>query len=111
MNGGTVAYLLYGGYSENGNADGNTVTINGGTADYIFGGWTNSSSGSASNNVVNITGGTITYFVHGGDGTAGGIPDNNTINLSGNPTLASTYLLGYNPGGGSGTGNTQHATR
>ena len=93
---GTVSKNVYGGYSSNNNASGNTVTINGGTVgtdvnDSLVGG--SAGGGSADNNTVTINGGTINATVWGGKGVGGTSVSGNTVTISGSPTFGAGVLV------------------
>lgn len=104
---------IIGGYSDGGNANGNRVTITGGTytGEGIYGGYSDG-SGNASNNIVTFTGGTISGTVFGGfsqEGTATG----NTLRIFGNPNLSAGLIGGraaqadmFDPARDARTGNT-----
>ena len=92
MSGTAVATDVRGGYSTNGDSDNNTVTISGGTADIVYGGY---AGGNATNNRVVISGPTtgtnattINTQVVGGYGTLAGKKDGssdlgNTVTIKG----------------------------
>ncbi|CUU87993.1 putative high-molecular-weight surface-exposed protein [Campylobacter hyointestinalis subsp. hyointestinalis] len=83
--------MIYGGLSQSGNANSNTVNISGGDIKVdVQGGY--SLSGLANGNTVNISGGTIQMEVYGGYSDSGSAI-NNTINISGNPTFGVTTIL------------------
>ncbi|AJB45710.1 hypothetical protein CR44_05670 [Campylobacter fetus subsp. testudinum] len=100
----------FGGYSDTGDVENNTVNISGGTIQYnIYGGHSN--KGSANLNIVNISGGTIGSGIYGGYIYSGlGSATKNTVTISGNPTFeANTIIVGGHKDSGSGdvtTGNT-----
>ncbi|MDR0564395.1 MAG: hypothetical protein LBG78_05610, partial [Azoarcus sp.] len=102
---------IYGGSTNgtSGDANGNTLTVNGGTSfdgsyNFFYGGQADATSGSASNNVVAVQDG-VTQSAVGGvfhlyGGQAGGMTSGNTVTVSnGNATFTSIY------GGDSGTGD------
>jgi len=124
---------VMGGYSEDGDVTGNSITVNGGTVtESILGGSTNG-SGTVSNNTVTITGGNVADVVGGnsfyGDATGNevtisggtvtgsilggqsitGVTTGNTVNLiGGEPALdlsAAYIYVGMNSGGNSLIGN------
>ena len=86
----TIAFYAYGGYSENGNADENTVSISGSTVNYVYGGYADKGS---VNNTVNIQDSTINGDVYGGYSVDGN-SESNTVNISGSEILADVYV-GY----------------
>ncbi|WP_162165931.1 hypothetical protein [Campylobacter fetus] len=98
----------FGGYSDTGDVENNTVNISGGTINNIYGGHSN--KGSANSNTVNISGGTINNNVYGGYIYSGlGSATNNTVTISGTPTFSNTIIVGGHKDSGSGdvtTGNT-----
>ncbi len=109
INGSTVNHDVYGGYSSDSDASGNTVTINGGTvgtavSDSLVGGSTN--SGSADNNTVTINGGTINATVWGGKGMGGTSVSGNTVTISGSPTFGAGVLVHGGVGEGDILNNT-----
>ena len=61
---GTVIQNVYGGGSNDGNATGNKIEINGGTIQGVYGG--RSRTGHVTDNTVKITGGIIERVVYGG---------------------------------------------
>lgn len=111
INSGTMK-TVYGGYTSAATAEGNTVTINGGTigagdgySEAVVGG---KAATTASNNTINIKGGTITGSIIGGDGATA---SNNTINISGGTIGADSAWTSINAGrsttdGGTASGNT-----
>ncbi|MBQ3863999.1 MAG: hypothetical protein II790_08185, partial [Schwartzia sp.] len=64
VNGGTINMNVYGGYSFRGDAEKNTVTIEGGEVEHVYGG--NSTGGDVLENEVYIQGGTVKHNVYGG---------------------------------------------
>ena len=91
-----TAYV-YGGYSWNGDATNNTVTVSGGTVgDYstgaVAGGW--SYSGDAANNTVTVSSGTVRVSVYGGFSENGGAATNNMVTVSGG-TVNDTVYAGW----------------
>nr|GBO95722.1 hypothetical protein RVX_0762 [Nitratidesulfovibrio sp. HK-II] len=85
---------IIGGFSDAGNANGNSVTVTGGThtGEGIYGGFSDG-SGSASNNIVTITGGAISTMVFGGYSQAG-TATGNTLRIFGTPDLRNSGLVG-----------------
>ena len=86
--------IVYGGYSESGDAGGtgnnkNTVTITGGTVNgSVYGGY--SGDNSVKGNEVTISGGTVTGTVHGGSrngGSATGSVEDNIVTINTNGTV------------------------
>lgn len=75
--GGTSGVI--GGYSENGDANKNRVTVNGGTAYAIQGGVSHQGNASASYNEVVISGGTVYGGVRGGESYGGTAIGNRVI--------------------------------
>ena len=85
---GTVGASAFGGFSMNGAAEGNTVTMTGGTASGVIGG--RSIRGSATGNTVDISQSStdietkITGEVYGGSVSSGsGAANNNTVTMTG----------------------------
>ena len=84
--------------ATNGNATGNTVTISGNSTfgentAYIYGGF--SQSGAANDNTVEISGGTINGYIYGGMGSTEA--SGNTVTISGDAiinALDSAYIYG-----------------
>jgi hypothetical protein len=88
ISGGTVGASAFGGFSMNGAAEGNTVTMTGGTASGVIGG--RSIRGSATGNTVDISQSStdietkITGEVYGGSVSSGsGAANNNTVTMTG----------------------------
>jgi hypothetical protein len=82
---------LAGGYTQNGNAMSNTVTITGGSMSWFFGGYCDG-SGNAIGNTVNISGGSLNMAVAGGSSGTGNATGN-TVAISGNPAFAAGYRI------------------
>lgn len=103
---GTVSGGAEGGHTLSGDASGNTIVMEGGTVlNSLYGGFT--ADGSALNNVITVKGGRVNAEVVGGydDGTATG----NTVTLYGSADLSGSGLYGGKSGGSSSdvfTGNT-----
>ena len=97
ISGGNVGYV-YGGCSENKGANGNIVTIIDGEFEFVTGGENYSDTGSANGNIVTITGGTVKGTVTGGSADGDGSANDNIVNIAGEPNL------GYLYGGGSSSG-------
>lgn len=76
--------VAFGGYTNTGVSDGNTVVMNGGSAQYVQGGTTDYGN-SASNNTVLINGAEVTYRAFGGVVNSGerGVANNNTLKIDG----------------------------
>ena len=76
---------VYGGYSSNtfDSVDYNTVNIKSGTVKYVYGGYT--SNGKATGNNVSVTGGTVNGSVSGGyvNNEGGGAATDNTVSIGG----------------------------
>ncbi|OCR99088.1 hypothetical protein CFT85387_08565, partial [Campylobacter fetus subsp. testudinum] len=91
---------VFGGYSDTGDVENNTVNISGGTIQYnIYGGHSN--KGSANSNTVNISGGIISGNVYGGYIYRGlGSATNNTVTISGTPTIDTIIVGGHKDSGG-----------
>ena len=110
---GTVNYEVYGGYSSDGAASNNTVTIDGGTVGTVKGG---QGGTEASNNTITIQG-DVTFLgdnatIYGGyvyavdaEYNPIGIANNNTINILSQISIPS-YLEGGQSEGGTSSGNT-----
>ncbi|MCI6232832.1 MAG: hypothetical protein MR630_09545, partial [Selenomonas sp.] len=83
--GALVDGFVAGGMTQDGTANGNTVTINGGTIKGdVYGGY---SEKEATNNIVNLAGGTIFGTVYGGYvADTSGTSSNNTLNVTGATT-------------------------
>ena len=87
----TIMSDVYGGYAKDGNAEGNSVTIEAGNFQgHISGGYAH---GDAEGNNVTITGGTFEGYLDGGC-AYGGDATGNTITISGSANLANTTLVG-----------------
>ena len=70
----------YGGYSQNGNANNNTINVNSGTMDYLTGG--HSKVKDANGNTVNVSGGTVKQSLMGGRSWGAGNTNSNTVTIS-----------------------------
>ncbi len=95
INGGSInGGSFIGGYSDYGSAIGNTVSINGGTVEpNVVGGF--SGSGNATSNTVTISGGAVNKAVIGGF-SAYGNATGNTVTIKsngGNPTFGTNAIL------------------
>lgn len=78
---GSVYYNAYGAYSENGNANENKITINGGyIEDYVYGGY--SENGDSNYNQVIATGGFFDGDIFGGYSSGEGNSNGNKVYLS-----------------------------
>ena len=83
--GGEVLYdSVYGGWSVNGSAESNTVTVSGGTVLDVYGGRSRTSS--AESNTVTVSGGTVNDNVIGGRSYSGSATKN-SVNVSGGTVL------------------------
>ena len=118
----TIAFYAYGGYSENGNADENTVSISGSTVNgEVYGGkgyeecsgntvivnnstingeinGSYSENGIAKDNKVSISGGSTVNYVYGGYADKGSV--NNTVNIQ-DSTINGEVYGGYSVDGNS----------
>lgn len=93
---------LYGGYSQNGAATSNELTISGGTINgTIYGGY--SEKGEATSNTTTLSAGAINGAVYGGYSTSG-TANNNTVVVSGVANVSNADLFGSNKK--DSTGNT-----
>lgn len=72
--------VVYGGCADKADVSNNTVTMQGGTVQTIYGG--HGSTG-ASNNKVTMQGGTVSNFIYGGNGGTAGNSYNNTVIMTG----------------------------
>ena len=82
-------------YGDNGNANNNRVTLSAKDATYkrdIYGGY--SDEGDATGNVVTISGGTFDGVSIYGGCSSGGDAEGNTVNISGEADLSSAWLSG-----------------
>ena len=77
--------IVYGGYSEAGNAASNSINISGNSTkiNEVYGGYAKSGTGSASYNIVNISGGTIKGYVRGGYANGSGDANENQVTMTG----------------------------
>ena len=83
---------VYGGYSDNAESSGNTVTIeNNSKINSVIGG--KSTNVNADNNKVYIINSTVTQSVYGGN-TDSGTANHNEIIIRGNSNIANAYLYG-----------------
>ena len=77
-----TANNVYGGFSDYGSAEGNKVFVKGGTAQTVYGGKT-AHDGNVTNNIVEVTGGTVNQSIYGGDANDGsGKAEGNTVTLT-----------------------------
>ena len=115
ISGGSISGDVYGGQSNDGSANNNTVNIkddviisnNSHNSVAIHGGQSN--DGSANNNTVNISGGTISSLGFPSDvygGYASGEAYNNTVNISGDNSSVTRVYGGYSYSDGSAHHNT-----
>lgn len=72
--------VVYGGCADKADVSNNTVTMQGGTVQTIYGG--HGYTG-ASNNKVTMQGGTVSNFIYGGNGGTAGNSYNNTVIMTG----------------------------
>lgn len=93
--GGTVNRNIYGGESNSGNVQYNSIVMTAGTASYLLGGYSN--SGEVSGNEITISGGTLTGSANGGESVSG--------NVFGNSVKFSGASSGWANGGYSSTGH------
>ena len=106
VSGGKLKERVYGGASYDGNTENNTVTIKGGTVGtHVYGGRTYG-GGNAVNNTVTIEGGTVGKRVYGGR-SDGGNAVNNTVTIKGG-TVGERVYGGY--AYGAATGNAVNLT-
>ena len=107
VSGGKLKERVYGGASYDGNTENNTVTIKGGTVGtHVYGGRTYG-GGNAVNNTVTIEGGTVGKRVYGGRSDGGGNAVNNTVTIEGG-TVGERVYGGY--AYGAATGNAVNLT-
>lgn len=90
ISGGTVKDYVYGGYSESGNTNQNSVNISGGYMVNAYGAWNN--TGNAENNSVKITGGKVALSLYGVHSYSGSVVSN-SVEVS-NGTL-DDIICGY----------------
>ena len=76
-----TANNVYGGFSENGSAEGNKVKISGGTAQMVYGGKA-AAHGNATKNIVEVTGGAVNQIIYGGEAGGSGKAEGNTVTLT-----------------------------
>ena len=85
-------FTVFGGYSDNAESSGNTVTIeNNSTVNSVIGG--KSTNVNADNNKVYLINSTVTQSVYGGN-TDSGTANHNEIIIRGNSNIANAYLYG-----------------
>lgn len=127
ISGGKTDGISYGGFSDTGNAAGNTVTVSGGDFRQITGGGslsgdvagntvivTNGSifgihggmsgSGSVTGNAVIVSGGNINYSIYGGFANEGDVT-NNSVTISGGDIKRGGVIGGSGSGYSNATGN------
>lgn len=80
-----VKAVVYGGCADKADVSNNTVTMQGGTVQTIYGG--HGYTG-ASNNKVTMQGGTVSNFIYGGNGGTAGNSYNNTVIMTGGSVQA-----------------------
>lgn len=97
----TKAACVYAGYSQNGHADGNKVTANGGQIGQLLGARSGGESGGASGNTVDVTGiqGEWVYGAHALNGDA----NSNTVTVT--DSIIGTTIYGGSSYQGNTTGN------
>ena len=101
----SISRAIIGGNSQNGNANTNTINMDGGTVGSVLGG--KSQSGTANENVVNISGGTINAII-GGQSESGATNSNQVIISGGNLNTTDSYSSihgGYSRGTGTANNN------
>lgn len=101
-NGGNTSIYVVGGYAASGEASSNSVTVNGTTVNYVYGGKTGS-SGAANNNSVVISGSTVVN-VYGGYVPKNGTANNNSVVIS-DSTVGNNVYGGYAGNGGTANNN------
>ena len=107
-NGVVIESEVYGGYSKNGNANENNITINGGYMDdCVYGGY--SKNGNANENNITINGGYIDDYVYGGYSENGDSNYNQVIATGG--FLDGDIAGGYSSGEGNSNGNKVYLSR
>ncbi|ANR70585.1 hypothetical protein AXF19_06060 [Selenomonas sp. oral taxon 126] len=99
VTGGTITDTAYGGTSRKGAAKQNRLVMRGGTAQNLVGGF----GASASDNAVDIFGGSVGGDVYGGRAT-GGVASGNTVNLYGGVKIGGVIH------GGAGNANSTNNT-
>ena len=105
ITGGTVYGEVWGGYAKEGNAKNNTATMSGGNVQGIVtGGW---AYGDATDNTLTVTGGTLRHPVGGYSDY--GNANNNTVNFGGT-AVSSNYMHGGQTYVGSANDNTVNIT-
>ncbi|MBQ8919001.1 MAG: hypothetical protein IJ056_02685, partial [Acidaminococcaceae bacterium] len=105
VTGGTVYGEVWGGYAKEGNAKNNTATMSGGNVQGIVtGGW---AYGDATDNTLTVTGGTLRHPVGGYSDY--GNANNNTVNFGGT-AVSSNYMHGGQTYVGSANDNTVNIT-
>ena len=86
-----TANNVYGGFSDYGSAEGNKVFVKGGTAQTVYGGKT-ADDGNVTNNIVEVAGGTVNQSIYGGDANDGsGKAEGNTVTLTSGTTGGDIY--------------------
>ena len=110
---------VYGGYTEGDgttadvakryDSKGNKVTITGGAASELYGGYTSSTVGAATGNTVTVKGGTVRRFIYGGFAEHGDATGN-TVNLGDAETGAVGNVAGSKIFGGRSRDNTKDQT-
>ena len=104
-NGGNTSIYVVGGYAASGEASSNSVTVNGTTVNYVYGGKTGS-SGTANNNSVVISGSTVVN-VYGGYVPKNGTANNNSVVIS--DSTVRNYVYGsYVLGSGAANNNSNN---
>ena len=76
-----TANNVYGGFSDYGSAEGNKVFVKGGTAQTVYGGKT-AHNGNVTKNIVEVTGGTVNQSIYGGEAGGSGKAEENIVTLT-----------------------------
>ena len=109
---GAVVQAAYGGSAAKGTVSDNTLNIEDGSVTNGYGGWSN--AGDVTGNKVNMTGGSATGMLYGGytaKGAAGTEGAGNTVTISGiSENSLGTLISGGSSSSGSASGNTVSIT-
>lgn len=96
---GNIAGNAYGASTQEGSAEWNRITMNGGTVTHLFGGY--SETGTVKNNSAILNGGTVTRNIYGGESAGGAALFNSAIMTSG----SANWVLGAYTESGLAEGN------
>ena len=97
-----TANNVYGGFSDYGSAEGNKVFVKGGTAQKVYGDKT-AHDGNVTKNIVEVTGGAVNQIIYGGEAGGSGKAEGNTVTVTNGTVNGDIY--GAESTSGNATGN------